>query len=942
MRSGFERSEGGPKILHLEDNPSDAELVRELLLRQWPDCEVKLVATREDFTSALDAGGYDLVLSDFSLGQFNGLEALHLAREARPDLPFVFLSGNIGEDRAIEAVKQGAQDYVLKDRMKRLITALQRALRDAGESHRLRAAEEARQRLAAVLESTPDFVGMASPTGEIHYLNGAARRILGLSEGPLPRTLAIADIHPADAARRILEEHIPAAIRDHAWSGETELLTRDGRRVPVSQVLVAHPSPDGSTAYVSAVMRDLTPQKRNEALIRGQKQILEMIASGQPLAGTLHSLLEFIESQASDILCSILVLDESGRHLHVAAGPQLPHDYLKAIDGLAVGPEAGSCGTAAWRRAPVFVSDIATDPLWREFRDRALPHGLRACWATPIFDRHNHLLGTFAIYGRQPGPPADLHLQLIETARNLAAICISRHRAERELRDQANLLNQARDAIIVFAPNHRISFWNSGAERIFGWTALEAIGRTDEELLGDDPLLHLDHVRQAIRSQEEWEGEVPLRDRHSRPLTLACRFTVIRDEQARPQGRLVIATDVTEKRRIEEQFLRAQRLESIGMLAAGIAHDLNNVLAPILLAAPLLREHVSDPGDVPLLEALEKSGERGAALVRQILSFAHGADGGQQLVQPKHLMRDLAGFVAQTFPKTIELREHIPNNLWTVQANPTQLHQVILNLCVNARDAMPHGGTLGLSAENLHLDAETAAGIEGARPGAYVVITVEDSGSGIPPEILPRIWEPFFTTKAAGKGTGLGLSTVRGIVEGHAGFVSVRTAPGAGTAFRVHLPATDYENNQPGDGTAVELPPRGVGELILIVDDEPNVRQLTATILAQHGYQILTAADGHEALALFAPRPDEIRLVVTDLAMPGLDGAGLARVLRRLKPEVRVLLTSGMADERATGPTGESPAVPLLRKPFKAATLLHTVHELLHRPEPGENTHSLP
>ena len=922
------------KILHLEDNVADAELVRELLRDEWPDCDITVVATREAYTTALADRSFDLVLSDFSLGQFNGLEALHMARESRPETPFVFLSGNIGEDRAIEAVKQGAQDYVLKDRMKRLVTALQRALRDSEERNRLRAAEADRQQLAAILEATPDFVGMASPSGEIRYLNRAARAILGLADGPLPPGFSLAQVHPPEAARRQLEEHLPAAIRQRAWSGETELLTRDGRRVPVSQVLLAHPSPDGSVAYLSAVMRDLTAQKRSESLISGQKQILEMIAGGQPLAQTLNSLLEFIESQAPEILCSILLVDETGQRLRVQAAPRLPADYRAAIDGLPIGPHSGSCGTAAHRRAPVFVSDIATDPLWADYRDLALSHGIRACWATPIFDRNNHLLGTFSISERRAGPPTELHFQLIEAARNIAAICISRHHAEQRLRDQADLLNKARDAIVVFDANHRISFWNSGAERIFGWTAIEAIGRTDADLLGDDPVMDLDNVRQAIRSQEEWEGEVPLHDRNRRPITLECRFTVIRDDQGQPQGRLVIATDITEKRRIEEQFLRAQRLESIGMLAAGIAHDLNNVLAPILLAAPMLREHISDPGDLPLIEALEKSGERGAALVRQILSFAHGADGGQQLVQPKHLMRDLVGFIGQTFPKTIQVEEHIPSDLWTVRANPTQLHQVVLNLCVNARDAMPRGGTLRIRAENCILDTFAAAEIQGARPGAYVVLHVEDSGTGIPPEILARIWEPFFTTKGTGKGTGLGLSTVRGIVESHAGFISVQTVAGAGTTFRVYLHAAEYGSESGGHGAAIEQPPRGEGELILVVDDEPNVRDLTATILAQHGYRILTAGDGGEALALFAPRPEEIRLVITDLAMPNLDGLGLARILRRLNPEVRILMTSGMADERVTASAGEAPGH-LLRKPFKAATLLHTVRDVLHSRLPG-------
>jgi two-component system, cell cycle sensor histidine kinase and response regulator CckA len=916
------------KILHLEDNPADAELVSELLHEQWPECEITVASTRQDYLTAITGGDFDLVLSDFSLGQFNGLEALQLARELRPHTPFVFLSGNIGEDRAIEAVRQGAQDYVLKDRMKRLVTALQRALRDSQERKRLHVAEEDRQRLAAILETTPDFVGMASPNGELLYLNRAARAMIGLPDGPLPPGFSVRDIH-TPAAEEQLREHIPVTLRDGSWSGESELLTLAGRVVPVSEVLLAHHAPDGSVAHFSAVMRDLTVQKRSEALVNGQKQVLEMIAGGSSLPETLASLLRFIESQAPDLYCSILLLDDTGQRLRVSAAPRLPAAYLQAIDNLPIGPEAGSCGTAAYRRARVNVTDIATDPRWEPYRHLALRHGLRACWSTPIFDLDNHLLGTFAVYEHTPGEPTPYHLQLIEAAQHLAAISISRHQAERRLRDQADLLNKARDAIIVFDPDRRITFWNSGAERIFGWSASEAIGHEERDLLGEEALTEIESVRQAMRNHEEWEGIVPLHDKLRRPITIECRFTVIRDNAGQPQGRLVIATDITAKKRIEEQFLRAQRLESIGMLAAGIAHDLNNVLAPILLAAPMLRDHIADPGDLPLIEALEKSAERGAALVRQILSFAHGADGEHQLIQPKHILRDLAGFIEQTFPKTIRLQEHLPSNLWTVRANLTQLHQVILNLCVNARDAMPQGGTLTLVADNCVLDDLSAAAIEGARPGGYVVLQVEDTGTGIPPEILAHIWEPFFTTKSAGKGTGLGLSTVRGIVENHAGFITVRTAPGHGTTFRVYLHAAECSAQNDGGPPTTGLPPRGGGELILVVDDELNVRKLTATILAHHGYRVLTAGDGAEALALFTPRSEEIRLVVTDLAMPNLDGIGLARLLRRRNPAVRILITSGLAAEGQPRPP-EDFAPQVLMKPFKSETLLDAVHALLH------------
>ncbi len=920
------------KFLHLEDNWEDAELVRELLTAEWPDCAITHVATRDDYEAQLAHADFDLILSDFSLVQFDGSEALELARARAPDLPFIFLSGNIGEDRAIEAVKAGAQDYVLKDRVKRLTTAIRRALRESEDRKRIRAVEADRQRLAETLENTPDFVGLLAPDGQVLYLNRAARLLLQLPDDVAASSLHVTDLHPPDLLQRFLHHHLVAATRDGTWTGESVLIARDGHVTPVSQVIVAHRDRPDSVGYYSTIMRDLTARKRTEALVNGQNQILEMIAGGEPLGDTLTALLRFIERQCDALHCSILILDEDGQRLRHCAAPRLPHAYTQAIDGLVIGPDVGSCGAAIHRRGPVLARDIATDPLWTEFRDLALEHGLRACWSAPIFDVHHRILGTFAAYLRTSGEPTECHRQLIDIGLHIAAICLSRHLTERRLRNQASILDRASDVIVITDRNHRVLFWNRSAERTLGWTAAEAIGREDRDLFGASALTELAAARQSVDELQEWQGEVHLHNRQGQPIVLESRVTVLRDDAGHPQGRLSIATDITAKKRIEEQFFRAQRLESIGMLAAGIAHDLNNVLAPILLAAPMLRDHATDPGDLRMIATLEKSAERGAALVRQILGFAHGADGEHRLVQTKHLLRDVANFIAETFPKSIAFEDHIPSDLWPVKANPTQLHQVLLNLCVNARDAMPNGGSLLLRAENCVFDENAAGEIEGARPGTFLVFLVQDTGSGIPPEILAHMWEPFFTTKATGKGTGLGLSTVRGIVESHGGFTTVHSVPGQGTTFRVHLPAAENTALHAGAGAASPAVARGTGELVLAVDDEPSIRNMAAAMLSRHGYRVLTAADGAEAIALFAPRSKEIRVVITDLSMPNLDGAALASVVHRLNPLVKIIAMSGLnpalENERPAPPFAHA----FLIKPFRPEALLTMVYDLLRAP----------
>lgn len=919
------------KILHLEDDVHDAELVRQLLRRDWPDCEIVHVTTRDGYVEALRHGA-DIILSDYSLPEFDGGEALKLAREIMPDTPFIFLSGNIGEDRAIEALHAGAQDYVLKDRAKRLGPAIQRALREHDEHARTRRLEIERQHLAATLETTPDFVGLTDPDGRIFYLNRAARRLLALPDGALPDGLTLSALHPPEPLQRLVQECFPVVERDGVWSGESLLLASGGRIVPVAQVIIGHRDAAGRVGHYSIVMRDLTARKQGEALVNGQNQVLEMIAGGAPVEETLMTLLRFIESQCEEMLCSILLVAEDGLHLRGCLAPRLPAACVAALNDIPIADSAGSCGTAAHRRATVIVEDIANDPLWAEYRPVALEHGLRACWSTPVFDVARRLLGTFAVYFRQPGAPTVRHRQLVEIGTHIAAICLSRHETERQLRGQAEILNKASDSIIATDLMHRVTFWNQGAAHTFGWSPAEAIGRLESELF---PMLSIGDAPAAGRSaveDREWRGEMQLADRQGVNHIMDTRITPIRDEAGRLQGRLSIATEVTAQRRIEEQFFRVQRLESIGMLAAGIAHDLNNVLAPILLAAPMLRDHASDPGDLRMIATLEKSAERGAALVRQILGFAHGAEGELRVLQPKHLLRDVATFIEETFPKSIRLETRVPPDLWPVKANATQLHQVLLNLCVNARDAMSASGTLTLHGENCVLDEIAAGEMEGAAPGAYLVLHVQDTGTGIPPDVLARIWEPFFTTKGTGKGTGLGLSTVRGIVESHGGFATVHTVPGHGTTFRVYLPATETSASQPGSGTSAPFAPRGIGELVLVADDEPGIRNTVAATLARHGYRVLTAADGAEAIALFAPRSKEIRVVITDLSMPNLDGAALASVVQRLNPAVKIIAVSGHTTESDGNPPTSQFTDAFLVKPFRAEVLLTTVHELLRSP----------
>lgn len=397
-----------------------------------------------------------------------------------------------------------------------------------------------------------------------------------------------------------------------------------------------------------------------------------------------------------------------------------------------------------------------------------------------------------------------------------------------------------------------------------------------------------------------------------------------------------VARDITERKESEDRLLRAQRLENLGMLAAGIAHDFNNALAPLVMGCSVVRSYVSDPGGQGMLDTMERSAGRSVALVKQLLSFARGTTGQDQLLQVRHVLKDVIDLAEATFPKSIRVDSHLSGDLWPVQASATQLHQVFLNLCINARDALPQGGELTLTAENRRLDAAAAAEIADARPGSFLAVEVRDTGTGIPPDVLARIWEPFYTTKGEGKGTGLGLSTVRGILQNHDGFVTVVTHLGRGTTFTVFLPAAESGVGGGQADSPVAKAARGQGELLLVVDDEEPVRELAARILTDHGYQVLTACDGADAIAVFAPRAAYVRLLLTDLQMPILGGIALAGAVRRMQPRLPIVVMSGI-EIPSSAPLKDFAAA-FLAKPFQVETLLSMVRRMLDTAVPAAVT----
>jgi two-component system, cell cycle sensor histidine kinase and response regulator CckA len=675
------------------------------------------------------------------------------------------------------------------------------------------------------------------------------------------------------------------------------------------------------------------------AILRCQNQVLELVARDAPLRETLDLLVGGIERLAPDVLGSILLLDGDGVHVRHGAAPSLPEAYLRAIDGLAIGPQAGSCGTAAFRREPVVVEDITVDPLWEPYRDTALGFGLRACWSTPIFDGERRVLGTFALYFKTPRSPTSRHLHLIDVTTHTAAIAIVHHRE----RDEA----RRREA--QFAQAERIAHLGN-----YEWDARSNTVRRSPELcrvFGLEPdtfpptfeayleRVHPDDradTRATIEASMQTRTPFAFEERIVRPdgsiRTLRSQGTWIGSDVDGTLRLVGICQDITERTLLEDQLRQAQKIDALGRLAGGVAHDFNNILTVIIGYGELIVRDLraGDPLRDPLTD-ITLAARRAQALTQQLLAF-----GRRQLLQPRalDLSAHLAGsatMLKRLVGEDVELVTMLEPRLRSVKADPSQIDQVIINLVVNARDAMPRGGRLTIETRNTVVSNDDPRRQALLQPGPYVMVAVRDTGHAIDPKILPHIYEPFFTTKAPGTGTGLGLSTVYGIVKQSGGCIVAESAVGVGTTFSVYLPQIEAAASPDAPAPLLAEPARGV-ETVLVVEDDEAVRKFTCAALRRLGYQVLEAVNAGEALLACERQRDPIALLVTDVVMPHMSGPELAVRLHAIQPSMRVLYTSGYTDDAMVRYGLLDQSVTLLQKPFSTSVLGQRVRDVLDGP----------
>ncbi|MFA6546519.1 MAG: PAS domain S-box protein, partial [Limisphaerales bacterium] len=761
------------------------------------------------------------------------------------------------------------------------------------------AVSESKERYRTVADFTHDWEYWQLPDGHLTYVSPSCERISGYQAREFQENpeLSVNIVHPEDREVFAALFHNSAETVDDLTPHEMEfrILTRDGQERWIHhnwQMVIAS---DGKFQGRRASNRDITVRKQAQAALQLKSAALEAAANAIVITDR-EGVIEWVNTAFSTV---------TGYTSAEAVGKN-PRDLVKS----------GRHDEAFYK---VLWDTIVAGNVW---------HG------EMVNRRKDNTLYT-----------EDLVITPLKNGRgeitNFIAIkqdITERKRAEAALQLEGAALEAAANAIVILDRSGRIEWVNAAFTTLTGYGTAEAAGKNSRDLVksGRHDTAFYKKLWSTILAGNVWHGEITNRRKNGTLYTEDMTITPLKSERGEITNFIAIKQDITERKSLEKQFLRSQRMESIGLLAGGIAHDLNNVLAPILMGAEMLRmdANAEDEQTLSQLDEIAQSARRGADIVKQVLTFARGIEGARVTLHPRHIIKDMVRMVRETFPRNIRIRSALPDDLWPVVGDPTQLHQVMLNLSVNARDAMPEGGELSFNARNVEVDGKLAGSNPGAKPGPHVLVCVKDTGTGIPPELLDRIFEPFFTTKEFGKGTGLGLSTVMGIVRSHGGFVAVESEPGRGTSFNVHLPATP----QAADGETAEKTepvPHGQGETVLLVDDEECILQITRAMLERHGYRVITAGDGAEALSHLSLNLSEVKLLLTDIMMPLMDGVQLIRAAKRLSTRLRVIASSG-----ALGMPGQKDRTDevlalgvkhILHKPYEAETMLRMVHDELHK-----------
>jgi PAS domain S-box-containing protein len=734
-----------------------------------------------------------------------------------------------------------------------------------------------------------------------------------------------------------------ALLTGNAYEVELEMLCKDGSSRWIIARGEAEHGANGQVERLHGTVLDITDRKRGEMeLVAVKDQLaLELTAmtrlhqlSTRLLATTeLQALLEEVLSatialQNADF-GNVQLYNPETQALEIVANHGLSTEFLEYFSNVRAGN--GSCGKALHLRERVVVEDVLNDPGYDALRDIAAATGYRAVQSTPLFTRKGEPLGMISTQFRQPHRPSDRELRLTDLYARQAAEMIELKRAESKLREQAAMLNLAHDAIIMTDLNFQILFWSHGAEETYGFSSVEALGQVNHQLLETEFPLPLTEILAQVERVGTWTGELKHMRRDATRIVVGSRWSVQRDEKGAPIALLEVNRDVTEQKQLEAQLVESQKLEAIGRLAGGLAHDFNNIMSIILGYTETMREK-QVPGSHVYKEiaGIQTAAERASSLTRQLLAFSRKQVLETRILNLNDFIAELNQMWRRLIGENIEVIFRPGRGLGVVKADPAQMQQVLMNLAVNARDAMPIGGQLVITTANVRLHEEYCRFHPAVVPGEYVMVSVQDTGSGMDEATCARIFEPFFTTKGLGKGTGLGLSIIYGIIRQSGGDITVTSVPGQGTSFRIYLPRVAGKS-EPVASSEPAQPSGQATETILLVEDEAALVEMIRDVLEGGGYTVLEAASGEEALRVERGYLGEIHMLLTDVVLKtGMDGTALASRLQKRRPAIKVMYMSGYNELLAT-PGGPMIGDVLLQKPFSTIALRQKVRELLDR-----------
>lgn len=925
-------------ILLVDDNPDDRTLVERELIKAFPNLEVKHVIDMKGLNKTIEKGGYDLVITDHHLRWSTGLDVLRSVKSKEPDCPVIMFTGTGSEEIAVEAMKDGLDDYIVKapQHFLRLSVAAHSAMK---KKKTLQQVDYLSTRLQTLLNQLNVGVFSATLPGDVLEANTAFMNLLGVKSSNEPKGLNIFEYCFKSEDRAELVENMKQG--GFLLEKELELHRPDGKRIWVSLTQKLSGTPDKGYV-IEGIMEDITGKKIAEEAIKenliqiSKKSRYEKIIS--TVTRSVHSSIDLddvfnnaVEAMSENIdgVEHVAIYLVEGTEAVMKAHSGYPDWFVERVSRIP--SPKGFTWKVIKTGKPRYCADIEGDTVVGPAAKEA---GTKSYVSMPIFSE-GKAVGSINIHSLEKDAFDEDELRLLEIVAQQIETAINNAK-------QAEALRQSEERYRLLLETTNVIPWEADAKTwkftYVGPQAVKILGYPlkkwkekdfwPSHIHSEDRDKAMEFCLKASQSRKEYEFEYRMVTKGGEIIWIHDLVTVVYKSGV-PTTLRGFMIDMTERKKLETQLLRTQRLDSLGTLAGGIAHDLNNVLTPILMSIGQLKPKLSDKSSKVMLSLLESNAVRGAEVVKQLLTFARGVEGEKVVVHPKYLIQEIEKIVRGTFPKSINIFANYPNEAWSIAVDTTQIHQVLLNLCVNSRDAMPSGGMLRLMTSNVTLD-EGASGLHPeAEPGQYLMFTVSDTGHGIPPEIQDRIFEPFFTTKEVGKGTGLGLSSVSGIVRSHDGFIEVQSELNEGTTFNIYIPASSVEEESLEEETRKELAPRGEGKTVMIVDDELTFREVVRSTLEAKGYRVITANDGAEAIALFAENKKEVEVVVTDMIMPYMDRTSTIRSLRKIEPNVKVIATSSINIDKIITSSKGMDIQAFLEKPYKAELLLNTLSKLM-------------